>query len=82
MKRRREHGECETRPGGRGCLVVGTAVCEVRKEKMAREVIKRRLGRLLGRERPLYGFLIALFGVVFAGWAMLRMQSMETTSIK
>jgi hypothetical protein len=27
MKRRREHGECDVREGGRGCLVYGSAVC-------------------------------------------------------
>lgn len=31
MKRRREHGECETRPGGRGCLVFGTPICQSKK---------------------------------------------------
>ncbi|PQE28924.1 F-box domain-containing protein [Rutstroemia sp. NJR-2017a BBW] len=27
MKRRREHQECEDRPGGRGCLVFGRPIC-------------------------------------------------------
>lgn len=43
MKRRREHGECETRLSGRGCLVFGTRICEYRKK---REIgIKALLGR-------------------------------------
>ncbi len=29
MQRRRQHGECEDRKGGRGCLVMGTSRCEV-----------------------------------------------------
>ena len=31
MKRRREHGECDIVMGGRGCLVLGSPVCKLRK---------------------------------------------------
>jgi hypothetical protein len=66
MKRRREHGECETRPGGRGCLVLGTAVCETRKGKIASRNLKGRLGSICrGRERILW-VLTALLGIVVA----------------
>ncbi|CAG8960819.1 hypothetical protein HYFRA_00002356 [Hymenoscyphus fraxineus] len=34
MKRRREHGECESRPDGRGCLVFGTKICTYKKEEL------------------------------------------------
>jgi hypothetical protein len=33
MKRRREHGECESREGGRGCIVLGTPVCTSTKRR-------------------------------------------------
>lgn len=33
MKRRREHFECETRDGGRGCIILGTPVCTLKKMK-------------------------------------------------
>lgn len=33
MARRRQHGECETRDGGRGCLVLGTKICEWRRSR-------------------------------------------------
>jgi len=33
MARRRQHGECETVPGGRGCLVFDTPCCKWKKTK-------------------------------------------------
>jgi hypothetical protein len=33
MKRRREHGECESREGGRGCIILGTPVCTFTKRR-------------------------------------------------
>lgn len=85
MKRRREHGECETKPGGRGCLVLGTAVCEVRREKMASEVFKRRLGGMLREPTMIWWLLVGILGVAIAvlgGWAMLQMQSVETMHVE
>jgi len=32
MKRRREHGECESHEGGRGCLVFDTPICGLKKK--------------------------------------------------
>ncbi|KAF7942905.1 uncharacterized protein EAE97_006359 [Botrytis byssoidea] len=32
MKRRREHQECDSKPGGRGCLVLGKNICVDKKE--------------------------------------------------
>jgi hypothetical protein len=80
MKRRREHGECETRPGGRGCLVLGTAACEVRREKMARDMLKRTLGGLLMEKPMVRWVLVALLGIIVAlagSWAISEMQSMK-----
>jgi hypothetical protein len=36
MERRREHGECDTQPNGRGCLVFGTNICTYRKPVRSR----------------------------------------------
>jgi hypothetical protein len=71
MKRRREHGECETRVGGRGCLVLGTSVCTFRKEKLAFEILKRRVRRCLRGDGIVWWAVIALLGVALAvagGW--------------
>ena len=85
MKRRREHGECETRPGGRGCLVLGTPVCEVRREKMASEVLKRNMKGLLKGTAAVWWVLVALVGVLVvtgAGWALVRLQSMKMGDVE
>lgn len=84
MKRRREHGECETRPGGRGCLVLGTSVCEVRKERMASSVMKRRLEGLLSGKMIDWWVLAGLLGLLIAlagGWVGLQMQSVQTINV-
>lgn len=73
MKRRREHGECEAKPGGRGCLVLGTPVCAVRREKMAEGILKK-IGVLVHRNRTVWWVLVALIGIVVAAvgaWEML-----------
>jgi len=38
MKRRREHGECDTREGGRGCLVFGTKICTFDESRSSEEM--------------------------------------------
>jgi len=38
MKRRREHGECDTREGGRGCLVFGTKICTIDESRSSEEM--------------------------------------------
>ncbi|KAH8804679.1 F-box domain-containing protein [Xylogone sp. PMI_703] len=35
MKRRREHFECDSQPGGRGCLIYGTDFCVNKKKRSA-----------------------------------------------
>lgn len=42
MKRRREHMDCESREGGRGCIVLGTPVCTLKKKKQTRWAVMRR----------------------------------------
>jgi hypothetical protein len=85
MKRRREHGECETRVGGRGCLVLGTPVCEVRREKTASKVLKKRLGGMLRGNAMVWWILVALVGVlaaIAAGWAMMQAQDMRPRPVE
>ncbi|CCD53253.1 hypothetical protein BofuT4_P122720.1 [Botrytis cinerea T4] len=41
MKRRREHQECDTKPGGRGCLVLGRNICIDKKESNHFKVVWR-----------------------------------------
>ncbi|PVH81146.1 hypothetical protein DL98DRAFT_417455 [Cadophora sp. DSE1049] len=66
MKRRREHGECDTREGGRGCLVFDTKVCTFRKPELGYlERIKKWLSM-----NVLYWILIAAVGVVPALYFM------------
>jgi hypothetical protein len=42
MKRRREHIECESRAGGRGCIVLGTPICTSKKKGQAPWAVIRR----------------------------------------
>ncbi|KAH6717115.1 hypothetical protein BKA61DRAFT_478251 [Leptodontidium sp. MPI-SDFR-AT-0119] len=62
MKRRREHGECDTREGGRGCLVFDTKVCTFRKPELGR---LERIKKLIGMN-SLRWILAALVGIVLA----------------
>lgn len=62
MKRRREHGECDTREGGRGCLVFDTKVCTFRKPELGR---LERIKKLIGMN-ALRWILAALVGIVLA----------------
>ena len=43
MKRRREHQECDSKPGGRGCLVLGRDVCLDKKRSNHLKVVWRHL---------------------------------------
>lgn len=64
MKRRREHGECDTREGGRGCLVFGTKICTFRKRKW---VIPVRVAGWADEHWCLVAVIIAFVGVLSAG---------------
>lgn len=73
MKRRREHGECETREGGRGCLVFETKVCEYRRQRMGRiEVFREWI--LNSKSAPgievFWWMMVAVVGVLVAGCVM------------
>ncbi|CZR62127.1 uncharacterized protein PAC_12024 [Phialocephala subalpina] len=80
MKRRREHGECETREGGRGCLVFETKVCEYRKERMTRwEKLKEWVSTEGGRD-VLWWVLVTVLGVGLGLVSMVLMRMMRTKS--
>jgi hypothetical protein len=75
MKRRREHVECETREGGRGCLILGTRVCTFRKKQMASEILKRWVRGCMRGNGMIWWVTIALLGVAVAvadGWMRTR----------
>jgi hypothetical protein len=42
MRRRREHIECESREGGRGCIILGTSICTVKKKENEQLAVIRR----------------------------------------
>lgn len=56
MAQRRQHAECETEPGGRGCLVFDTPRCEWKKEKVA----LGRIRRLVQAYGGMAGYLLVL----------------------
>jgi hypothetical protein len=65
MKRRREHGECDTRIGGRGCLVFGTSVCGYRKKEKAPLMVLKRWARWATEGNAVFWWIFAaLMGVV------------------
>jgi hypothetical protein len=67
MKRRREHGECDTREGGRGCLVFGTKVCTYRKTPTTRiKAAKKWVVGLMDRNAALWWILAAAIGAILA----------------
>ena len=71
MKRRREHGDCDTRPDGRGCLVFGTKICTYRKPKLGRlQRLKKSFREIFGVVRMLLWWLtLTLLGAGLAwGW--------------
>lgn len=64
MKRRREHGECETRAGGRGCLVFGTPVCGYKKKEKAPLMVVKRWARWATEGNAVFWWIFAaLVGV-------------------
>ena len=68
MKRRREHGECDTMEGGRGCLVYDTKVCTFRKPGLGyTERMKKHFGldMLCWSLATLIGIISALFWMQF-----------------
>jgi hypothetical protein len=71
MKRRREHGECDTRPDGRGCLVFGTKMCTFRKKQLGKTQQFKKFSRtILGKLGVLLWWLcLTLLGAGVAwGW--------------
>lgn len=77
MLRRRQHGECETAAGGRGCLVLGTKTCEWKRSRSSIVRIRKWLHGNLG---SLVCVLVASLSILFyvptirtfdaAGWAL------------
>jgi hypothetical protein len=74
MKRRREHGECDTREGGRGCLVFGTGVCTFRKKKMGKFGEMR---RFLERWRVVLLWICAAVLGVLVAWGWMEMRRLN-----
>jgi hypothetical protein len=67
MKRRREHGECDTREGGRGCLVFGTKVCAYRKTPTTRiQAAKKWAMGVMNMNAALWWMLAAAIGAMLA----------------
>ncbi|KAH7312983.1 hypothetical protein BKA65DRAFT_149899 [Rhexocercosporidium sp. MPI-PUGE-AT-0058] len=66
MKRRREHGECDTREGGRGCLVFDTKVCTFRKPELGR--LERMKSWMV--TNLFWWIFITLVGIIPALWLM------------
>jgi hypothetical protein len=64
MKRRREHGECEMKVGGRGCLVFGTPVCSHKKIERGALATVKKMGRSVAEYQVLLCVLVALVGVM------------------
>ena len=81
MKRRREHGECEKTPGGRGCLVFGTKICTYSKPVLSKvEQVKKISVKLFGKLGVLLWWLsLALLGAGIA-WGWMENQSRSTVS--
>jgi hypothetical protein len=67
MKRRREHGECDTREGGRGCLVFGTKICTYQKKPLTRaKAAKKWVMSFVNRNAAFWWILAASIGAVLA----------------
>jgi len=80
MKRRREHGECETREGGRGCLVFGTKLCTFRKAKRGRwQAFREKIDSLSRANSVIFWALFVLSGVGLALGLNLLMGSSVAT---
>ncbi|TVY87159.1 hypothetical protein LAWI1_G006248, partial [Lachnellula willkommii] len=77
MKRRREHGECDTREGGRGCLVFGTGICTFRRKRVGLlETTKRFILRLGSSNVLVWWMCLAVMGVLVA-WFCMEMQKTQ-----
>jgi hypothetical protein len=74
MKRRREHGDCDTKKGGRGCLVFGSKVCTHEKKEAGRsETVRKWVGRLVSGNVVLWWLAALLAGLTLAfGWSQIR----------
>jgi hypothetical protein len=71
MKRRREHGDCDTKKGGRGCLVFGSKVCTYEKKETGRlETVKKWAGKLISGNVVLW-WLAALCLTLAFGWGQI-----------
>jgi len=72
MKRRREHGECDTQHNGRGCLVFGTNICTFPRKRFgplqraSRWMERSWILGFLRMNVALYWVLIVVFGLVLA----------------
>ena len=79
MKRRREHGECDTREGGRGCLVFGTGVCTFRRKEVGWVEKMKRGWMVLGSMNVLLWWVCAaVMGALLAcGW-----MEMQTSDVQ
>jgi hypothetical protein len=79
MKRRREHGECDAREGGRGCLVFGKPICEFKKRERGRLMAAKRMRRGLIEGNVVFWWIfVALVGVaVGMGWREVRGRRSE-----
>ena len=61
MKRRREHIECESREGGRGCIILGTSVCTFkRKEQRPWAVMRKWIRNIMTVNTALCCFILAI----------------------
>lgn len=70
MERRRQHGECDTREGGRGCLVFGTKVCTFQKKK----VWKLAMMRSWAESNPQTLFMVVALLSLASAWAWQSMM--------
>ncbi|TVY24380.1 hypothetical protein LHYA1_G007449 [Lachnellula hyalina] len=77
MKRRREHGECDTGEGGRGCLVFGTRICTFRRKRIGLlEKIRSSILRLGSENVLVWWMCLAVMGALL-GWVCLEVQKMH-----
>lgn len=80
MKRRREHGECDTREGGRGCLVFGTGICTFRRKRVGLLEKASRFTLRLGSSNVLgWWMCLAVMGALVA-WFCMEMQKTQASS--
>ena len=77
MKRRREHGECETREGGRGCLVFGTSICAFRRERMGIKATATRWARKLFIDTTIFLWILLMLAGAAIAWGWMEMKRME-----